>query len=94
MIKFVLESSIIRDEKNVKDVYDYKLVDHGVYFFYHTPYNTEAWVLFSNISHYRRHFAQIGKDTYQPEDIIKNPERIFTLMRQDSIYEALDKLPG
>ena len=94
MIKFIQQSSIIRSEKKVKDVYSYRPMDNGVYFYYHTQHDNEAWELFSNTSAHDNHFIQIGKDTYQAKDIIENPERIFALMRQDSIDEAIDKLSG
>ncbi len=94
MIKFIQQSSIIRSEKTVKDVYGYRSMYNGVYFYYHTQHDNEAWELFSNTPAHDNHFIQIGNNTYQAKDIIKNPERIFALMQQDSIDEALDKLPG
>ena len=94
MIKFIHEGTIIRSEKKVKDVYSYRPMDNGVYFYYHTQHDDNGWELFANTPAHERHFIQIGKDTFRPEDIIKNPERIFALMQQDSIDEALDKLPG
>ena len=89
-----MEGSILRTEKTVKDVYGYKPMDNCIYFYYHTLHDDNGWELFANTPAHRNHVIQIGNDTYRLEEIIKNPERIFALMQQDSIDEALDKLPG
>ena len=96
MIKFVLQdlSGNYHSKTKVKDVYGYRSMDNGVYFYYHTQHDNVAWELFSNTPEHDNHFIQIEENTYQSKEILKNPERIFALMQQDSINDSLDKLPG